>query len=441
MKLTAQRAVVHVTITAEGRQVDTSVPAQVPLVELLPGIVNELGALSPSRVHTGFTLSRSDGTHLDPTNTCAAQHVADGTVLVLVAGGLVAERRRYDDIVEAVIDATADQPRWTPRDHAHTAVAVSLTLLALGAGLLAAGGHASVAVGTAAVLVATAAVLTRVAQPVAGHSLGLAGAAYAAVGAYLLAPAGSLWAWPLAAAGAGLVVVGTVALVAVAGPGRQVHLVPVGLGATLGTAAAVAAVTMHDGSVPTAPYVVLVALLGAVANLLPWIAASSTRIAVVSPQSDDEILATPTPVDGADVARRTAHGHAVALACRTGLGLAVLVTTPVVAGANVAGVALCTLVFAGMMFESRLVYARSQVAVLMGVATAGVALTGTVAAVSATVPLTWLTGVLLGTAVVLVTLTMLSPSAHLRLVRVYDTVEALCLAALLPLGAFAAGLV
>ncbi|MCL2422292.1 MAG: EsaB/YukD family protein [Micrococcales bacterium] len=438
---TTQRAVVHVTVTAEGRQVDTSVPAQVPLVELLPGIVNALGALSVSQVHTGFTLSRSDGTRLDPTSTCAAQHVADGTVLVLVSGELVAERRRYDDVVEAIIDATADQPRWTPTDHAHTAVAVSLTLLTLGAGLLAAGGHAFVAFGTAAVLVVTGAVLARIGQTVAGHGLALAGAVYGGVGAYLLAPAGPVWTWPLAAVGVGLVVVGVAAFVAVPGSGRPVHLVPVGLGATLGTAATVAAVTSSDGVVPTAPYAVLVAVLGAVANLLPWLAAASTRIAVISPQSDDEMYAAPAVVDGPDVARRTAHGHAVALACRTALGLAVLVATPVVAAANVAGVALCTLVFVGMMFESRLVYARAQVAVLMGLATLGVALTGTVAAVAGTVPHTWLTAILLGAAVVLVGLTMTSSSTHLRMVRLYDTVEALCLAALLPLGAFAAGLV
>lgn len=444
-QLIAQRAVVHLTITAEGRQVDTSLPAQVPLVELLPSLVNALGALSTSRAHGGFALRRSDGTVLDPTGTCAAQHVTDGTVLVLVANTLLAERRRYDDVVEAVIDATADQPAWTPRDRAHTALAVSLTLLAVGAGLLATGGHgagasAFVAFGAAVVLLAAGATLARVAQGAAGHGLALAAAVYAAVGGFLLAGPATLWSWPLAAAGAGLVVAGGLA-VAVTGPGRQVHLIAVGFGGTLGAAACVAALTSHDGVVPTAPYVVLVALLGAVANLLPWLVLSSTRISVISPQSDAEVLATPPPVDGADIARRTTHGHAVALACRIALGLAVLVATPVVAGANLAGVGLCTLVFVGMMFESRLVHARAQVGVLMALATAGVALTGTVAATSGTVDHTWLLVVLLGASVVLVSLTMLSTSTHLRLVKVYDTVEALCLAALLPLGAFAAGLV
>ena len=444
-QLTAPRAVVRLTITGDEHRIDTSVPAQVPLVELLPGIVHQLGVLRTSRVHGGFALQRADGTALDPAGTCAAQQVTDGTMLVLVSGALVAERRRYDDVVEAVIDATGQQAQWTPQDRARTALAVSLTLLALGAGLLAASPHgqgpsAYVALGGAAVLLAAGAVLSRLAQPGAGHGLGLAAAVYAAVGAYLLAPATAVWSWPLAAAGAAAVGAGGIALAA-SGPGRQVHLVPVGLGATLGAAALVAAMTRHDGPVPTAPYAVLVALLGAVANLLPWLVLSSTRISVISPQSDAEVLALPPPVDGDDVARRTARGHAVAMACRIALGLAVLVATPVVATANLAGVLLCTLVFLGMMFESRLVYARAEVTVLMGLAAAGVALTGTVAAVSGTVDRSWLLAVLLVAAVVLVSLTMLSASTHLRLIRLYDTVEALCLAALLPLGAFAAGLV
>lgn len=442
-QLTVQRAVVHLTITGDEHRVDTSLPAQVPLVELLPGIVHQLGALRTSRVHGGFALRRADGTALDPSATCAAQHVTDGTVLVLVSGDLVAERRRYDDIVEAVVDATADQQPWTAQDRARTALAVALTLLALGAGLLAASPHgqgAYVALGGAAVLLAAGAALTRLAQPTAGHGLGLAAAAYAAVGAYLLAPATTLWSWPLAAAGAAAVVTGGIAL-AVSGPGREVHLIPVALGAALGTAALVAALTRHDGPVPTAPYAVLVALVGALANLLPWLVLSSTRISVVAPQSDAEVLALPPPVDGEDVARRTARGHAVALASRTALGLTVLVATPVVAAENLAGAVLCALVFVGFMFESRLVYARAQVAVLMGLATAGLALTGTVAAAAGTVDRTWLLVALLGATVVLVGLTMLTTSNHLRLARFYDTAEAACLAALLPLGVFAAGLV
>ena len=443
-QLTAQRAVVHLTITGgDERRVDTSVPAQVPLVELLPGIVHQLGALRTSRIHGGFALRRADGTLLDPAATCAAQHVADGTVLVLVSGDLVADRRRYDDIVEAVVDATADQQPWTSQDRAHTALAVSLTLLVLGAGLLAASPRepgAFIAFGGAAVLLAAGAALPRLAQPAAGHGLGLAAAGYAAVGGYLLAPATTVWSWPLAAAGAAALVTGGIAL-SVSGPGRQIHLVPVVLGATLGTAALAAALTSHDGPPSAAPYVVLVAVLGAVSNLLPWLVLSSTRISAIAPQSDAEVLALPPPVDGDDVARRTAQGHAVALACRTALGLAVLVATPVVASANLAGAVLCTLVFAGLMFESRLVHARTQVAVLMGLATVGLALTTTVAAASGTVDRTWLLALLLAATVVLVGLTMLTTSTHLRLVRLYDTAEALCLAALLPLGAVAAGLV
>lgn len=436
------RAVLHLSVTGEDRRLDLGIPAQVPLVELLPGIVRGLGVLDPTLVHGGFALRRSDGTDLDPAASCAAQGVRDGELLTLVRGTLVADRPRYDDVVEAVIDATRDQrAAWTQTDHARTATAVSVTLLALGAGLLLTSPHglglsALVGLGAAVVLVATAAVLTRVGQPEAGSALGLAAAVYGAVGAYLLTPAGPFWSWPLAAAGLGLLVVGGLALASTAAS-PQVHLVPIALGIALGLTGLVAALA-GGGSV--APFAVLVAVLGAISNALPWLALSSTRIKVISPLSDAEVLAAPPPIDGPEVARRTAEGHAILLALRIAFGLAVLTVTPRVASAGIAGALLCTLAFLGLMFWARQVYARAEVGVLMAIGTAGLALTGAVVAQTGTLDRSVLLAVLLIAAVGLVTLTLLSPAARIRLVPLFDAVELLALAALLPLGAIAAGL-
>lgn len=438
---TATRALLHLSVTGEDRRVDVGAPAQVPLVELMPGIVRSLGVLDPSMVHGGFVLRRADGTDLDPGTSCAAQGVRDGELLSLVRGGLVAERRRYDDVVEAVIDATRDhRVPWTPADRARTALAVSLTLLALGAGLLlvaprGVGLPALLAFAGAGVLLATGSVLARTGQVEAGHGLGLAAAVYGAVGGFLLAP-GDPWRWPVAAAGLGLLVVGGAAL-AGTGRGPQVHLVPVAAGLTLAVAGSVAAL---DSARPVAPYAVLVATLGALSNSLPWLALSSTRITVISPQSDAEVLAVPPPVDGDDVARRAAQGHQLLLALRVACAVAVLVVTPVVATGGVAGALLCTLTFLGMMIQSRQVYARTEVATLMALGTLGVALTGTMVAVRGTVDRSTLLVVLLTGAVALVALTLLGETPRIRLLRLFDTVELACLAALLPLGALAAGL-
>jgi hypothetical protein len=105
------------------------------------------------------------------------------------------------------------------------------------------------------------------------------------------------------------------------------------------------------------------------------------------------------------------------------------------------GALLCALAFLGMMFESRQVYARGEVAGLMGLGTLGLAVTGTIAALSGSISQTWLLGGLLVATVGLVGLAMLSEGAHIRMLKMYDAVELMCLAALLPLGALAAGFV
>jgi len=94
-----------------------------------------------------------------------------------------------------------------------------------------------------------------------------------------------------------------------------------------------------------------------------------------------------------------------------------------------------------MMFQSRQAYARIGVLVVMVLGAAGLAITGL--SVSAANPdlRAFLLALLLATTAILVTLTLLSPKARLRLARVADTVEVLILALLLPLGIATAGLV
>lgn len=434
------RALVHLTIAGEDRRLDLGVPAHLPLVELLPGVVRSLGVLDPSLVHAGFALRRADGGLLDPAGTCAGQDVRDGELLTLVRGGLVTEHRRYDDVVEAVIDASRDRPEWTAADQARTALAVSLGLLALAAGLLLGFPHglglgSLVALGAALVLVTTGAVLTRTGAVEAGHGLGLAAAVWGGVGGYLLVPAGTVWGWPLAAAGLGAAVVGAAAL-AGTGSAPQAHLVPVTAGGLVAVTGTVAALT---GPGDVAPWAILVAVVAAVSHLTPWLALSSTRLDAVSPHTEAEIFADPPPVDGPEVTRRAAEGQRLMLALRVAAALTVAVATPLVAASGPTGAVLCALASVGLLLQSRQVLARSGVLTLMAVGAAGLALTGVVVATSGSVPPLVLTGVLLASVAVLVVVTMLSPRARLRMVRIADALELASLALLLPLGVVAAG--
>jgi len=439
----ATAALVRLSIVSEGRRLDVGVPTQVPLVELLPGFARSLGVLDPTLAHGGYALHRADGTILDPARGAGSQGLRDGELLTLVRGGLIVEPRIYDDVVEAVIDATSEQHTpWTPRDNARTALAVSLTFLGLCAVLLVSAGSAFlvgaiIAGGAAIVLLATSTVLARVGQREAGLGLGLAAALFGGIGGYLAVPVEQMWGWPLAAGGLGALIVGAAAL-ALTRTGRELHLVPVAFGFVIGVTSTVAAL-VAPGS--PAPYAIMIAVVGSLANGLPWLALSSTRIRVISPQSDIDVIANPEPIDADDVKRRAAAGQRILTSLRVALGLTILLATPLVAASGALGTALCALAFVGMMFQSRQVYGRLGVLVVMVMGAVGLAVTGLTASAALPELRAALLVILLVATALLVGLTLLSPKARLRLARVADTAEVLVLASLLPLGVLASGLV
>jgi len=424
----ATRALLRVTVQSEGRRLDVGVPAQLPLIELMPGFARSLGVLDHTMTHAGYALQRADGTRLDPGRSAAEQNVVDGELLTLARGVLLAEPRVYDDIVEAVLDATADQHRpWTPKDNARTALAASLSLLGLCAVLLLAGTRglgagALIAAGGSVLLLVTATVIARLGQHEAGQGLGLAAAAFGALTGYLFVPAALL--------------IGSLAL-ALGREGREVHLVPVALGAAIGATGALAALLPEHG---VAVLTLMLAVVITLGNSLPWLALSSTRIRVISPQSDLEVFDTPQPIDSDDVRRRAAAGHRTLIALRIALGLAALAVTPLVAAQNPAGALLCGLGFLGMMFPSRQSFARAEVIAVMGLGTAGIAATGITASLALPGIRLPLLIVLISAAVIVVTITLLDPRARLRLARLADGAEVAILAVLLPLGVIAAGL-
>lgn len=438
----AAGAVLRLSVVSEDRRLDVAVPAQIPLVELLPGFARSLGLLDPTLAHGGYALHRADGGVLDPARGAGAQGVHDGELLTLVRGGLLAEARVYDDVVEAVIDATKEQhDSWTPKDSSRTALAISVTFLALCALLLLGTGRelglsAILAAAGAVVLVATSAVLGRLRQPEASAALGLAAATYGGIAGFLAVPGDVIWGWPLAAAGAGLIVIGGISL-AFTPQKPEIHLVPVVLGASIGLTATI---TAGLGLDPVGPYAIMLAVTATLANGLPWLALSTTRIRVVSAQTDAEIFAAPDPIDADEVKRRAAAGARVLVALRMALGLAALAATPLIAANGVTGALLTTLAFVGMMFQSRQTYARAGVLTLMALGALGLAATGLTVILTQPDLRIGLLIVLLVATALLVGLTLLSPRARLRIGRVADTVEVIALALLLPLGVATAGL-
>lgn len=439
--MNATRALLRLSVQSEGRRLDIAIPAQVPVIEFLPGFARSLGVLDASMTSAGYALQRADGSTVDPSLGASAQGVVDGEVLTLVRGGLVAQPRVYDDIVEAVIDATAQQNRpWTTRDNARTALAVSLSLLGVCAVLLLAAGRALpfgalVAGGGAVVLLVVSAVVARLGQREAGQGLGMAASVFAAVAGFLAIPASfDMWGWPLAAAGGGAFIVAGVAL-ALTRDRAELQLTPLVAGGALGVTGTLAAFF----PAPTV-WTLMVGVVATLAGALPWLAMSTTRLRVASPQNDVEIFADPQPIDADDIAARVAQGKRILIALRLALAAAIIVATPLVAAQNATGAIVCALAFAGMMFPSRQTYARSGVLTVMATGILGLVVAGVVASLAQPGLRIGILVVLLIATVSVVTVTLLAPKTRLRLIRVADTAELLVLAALLPLAVISSGL-
>jgi type VII secretion integral membrane protein EccD len=434
-------APVRISVVGENRRLDVAVPGTVPLIEFVPGFARALGVLDPTVVHGGYALARADGSELDLALGATGQGVADGDLLTLVRGGLVNAPRVYDDLTEAVIDAAAEHGKpWTPRDSARTALAVSLTLLGVCAILLTASGDAKglsalLAGVIALVLLVMTAVLPRVGQVDAGNAFGIAGAAYAAIAAFLVVPGADRWGWPLAAAAGAAVVFAAIA-VALATQRREVHLAPLCWGFVL---LIPATVTGLDSGYKVTAFAITAAVMGAIGNLLPWLALSSTRLRVISAQSEQEVFAAPEPIDAETVKARAQAGARMLNAMRIGIGIALVCATPVVASANVAGALLMAFAFAGMLFQSRQIYARAGVLAVMTTGAIGIVAVGLTIIATQPGMRSALLIALVAAVTVLVSLTLLPQRARLRLGRAGDTVEVLLLTLLLPLGVIAAG--
>jgi len=434
-------ALVRVSVLIDDRQLDVGIAASVPLIEVLPGFARSLGVLDPALVHGGYALQRADGTTLDASLSATAQGVRDGDLLTLLRGTAFTEPRVYDDVTEAVIDATSEQHgAWTARDNSRTALAVSLTFLVLCAVLLLSAGETLplgplIAGGGAVVLLVASAVLGRLGQVESGQAFGLAAALFASIAGFLGVSGSAVWGWPLAAAAGGAMIAGAVSFVLT--PRKpETGLIPIVWGFIVAVPAVIAGL-VPDAALPA--YALMVALAGALGNLLPWLALSSTRIRVISPQNDQEIFAAQGEIDADAVKARAAAGARVLNALRMAVGLAVLVATPLVAGANTAGAILTAFVFVGMMFQSRQVYARASVLVVMTLGAVGLAITALTVSFEQPNLRTPLLIVLLSATAVLIALTLLSPGARLRLARMADSVEVVMLVAMLPLGILAAG--
>ena len=129
-------ALIPLTITYGMERRDVTVPQSVPLVELLPGLVDVIGARADTGTNDGFAVRTASGRPLDQSASLSAQGVRAGASLLLEPLGEGAADMVYDDLTEAVGQVVEQvSTPWTSSD-ARTLACLSAAALVFVAAIL-----------------------------------------------------------------------------------------------------------------------------------------------------------------------------------------------------------------------------------------------------------------------------------------------------------------
>lgn len=128
---TSGTGLARVTLHTPHRRVDVALPEQIPLIELLPDLLQHagVGLADDGEQHGGWLLRRADGSPLAEGKGLAQQNVRDGEVLYLVPAREQWPELEYDDVVEAIAEGARRRgAAWSP--------AATRTATLAGAGVL-----------------------------------------------------------------------------------------------------------------------------------------------------------------------------------------------------------------------------------------------------------------------------------------------------------------
>ncbi|MFJ9590988.1 type VII secretion integral membrane protein EccD [Streptomyces acidicola] len=264
----------RVTVRAPAKSIDLAVPADVPVVDLLPTLVRYAGDdLAEQGVeHGGWVLQRLGGEPLEEDSSLESLGLVDGETLYLRPRADALPEVRLDDLVDGIATTMKDRPfGWTPRTSRLVLIVVLVATLAVGLGVLAMpgapGGLRALAAAAAGMLLLGGAgsASRAVGDAEAGAALGFSAVPFFAVAGWLL-PGGEL-------AGPHLYeVLGSRLLAASAAAAG---------GAMLAVALVAAFASLFLAAVAVATAGVLAAVLMMAANLSPSHAAGIVALAAV----------------------------------------------------------------------------------------------------------------------------------------------------------------
>jgi type VII secretion integral membrane protein EccD len=439
---TSTSGLVRVTVASGSRRVDLVLPGSIPVAELVPELARSVGLLDAATVHGGYRVVTQDGRALVSDAGLTMQGVEDGGLLTVAAGVDDPPPRVYDDVVEAMADVVERELKpWEPAAGRRTALTAAVLLLGLGAFSLLLQRSDVAAAGaciTAALLVVGSITLSRAQhEREAAICLAWMGAGYAAVGGLLLAPDGDLFGAPVAAAGAGAMLAGAVALVGLE-QGRTLVIPAIVVGSTFAAAGLVMGAAAFRPDVVFSIFLAMIVIAGSV---LPWLALGATRTRVEQIYSHADITSEPPPIDPEAVREDALVGHEILLAVSATVGALVVLIAPLAVSRGLWGTILAVAACVVVMLRTRQYRIGSEV--LVGL------VSGILGLVSTAVAVLWfhpewqstVAVVLAGTGAALLAGTLLPRAPSVRGGRFGDLAEIVALLSLLPLLMLSVGVI
>lgn len=441
-------ALIPLTITYGMERRDVTVPQSVPLVELLPGLVDVIGARADTGTNDGFAVRTASGRPLDQSASLSAQGVRAGASLLLEPLGEGVADMVYDDLTEAVGQVVEQvSTPWTSSD-ARTLACLSAAALVFVAAILLATTppdaiaalqpgrvallnyiNGAIGVMSALLVIGTSAVVTR-------KNPGPSGIALAHTVPVLTAAAALRFTqtqWD----GAGWIAIGVGILIgsvaALTLPGR--YRISVAAPLVVGSVVTATGLLVRFGNLSQVGVsALLFALIVVLLQLAPWVALAHIPVRILDAKTTEQI-----PAQGIMDQVSTSFVFVVSLRVGSALAAIFLTVSMMTATGTKSIVLPLILILLGsvsLVLQTRSI--RARVEVLIGALTG--LITILIAAVLATradaTILSWITVIAVGTALVLVITNVVGPRARPHMTRLADTLSVLSLFVLIPLAVY-----
>jgi len=350
----------RVAVHADSASVDLTLPATVPVAELIPAIIDALGGATPG---TRYQLARLGAAPLPNSTTLRQIAIRDGTALVLSRQAPAPPAIRYDDAADAVSAALGSPTQsWQPMTAALAAVCFAATAaLALLRAASGAARHsdtvAATAAATALAIVVMAGVIPPIRrEPIAGLTLSLIATAAAAIAGLLAVPGAPGAPNALLAAMAA----GATAALAL----RVTRCSPVVLGAVVCCAATVAVAALASTLTAAPPHIVGSAAALACLGLIEVAPRASIRLAGLAPGADQD---DPLPESG--LAAHAQRADSVLTILRAGLAVAAALGAVIAALAAPRAVVLAAVTGGVLVVHARIDRRRGLMFAATGITT------------------------------------------------------------------------